>query len=1060
MAVNPGIEEIQVKRRKLLEALDANVGFEQGLHDSSTDQYAVKCHFIYELLQNAGDAGASHVKFILAKDSLEFRHDGTRVFKIEDVNSITNYHQSTKKGTDYEAIGKFGMGFKSVFYYTQHPEIHSGDYHFRICRMFFPETREVLVDDSLDGWTKFVFPFDHPRRSPKETFAEVRRGLSEIQDVTLLFLKKIREIECLFDDGKAHLRIVREECGHIVRIRKTDSAGKSSDTYYLKFSKKVTPLKLNASVCEIGIAFGLGFRSGIDKLKAFELFRPSDFFIKPIYGRVFVYFPADKEESHLRFHINAPFATPMSRESLVDNRDNDWILGQLAELTVSSLEFLRDNQLLHIETLALFPMEDDQLPVKYQIFENRIIDAFNNQALTPTKSGAYKPARNLIRSDNRMSELFSDEDMSVIYPRYQTPLWVKAPSMNHSREDKFLSQLEIDTFGDDGLKVLVTGTGKSSDNFVVLVKTFSDDKLLALYRKLSTIEFGKGVAFRAIFKSSDGGFYVPSQLYFEPLELTGSVDGKFLKKVYKDSDQRIISFFKSVGVSEYSAENILADRIQGDCEVRMFNPSEAENHFKNVKLLISSFRSNQQSLRRFHKFLWICMDSENKTKLAPANEIIIDEPYEKTGMRYLWAAYNHKCLLSKVYCERLSECDFQLLKEIFRKLDFVRDIKLHYIEVTGYISVFGHPRCSDLMLPYGRQQRDPWYHDCDIEKVDDLVKLIDDNISTRLWRLICALNETDENFRHPFKSICHYSGSFSRESDSLLVCHLQDKPWIKDIDGKWCKPADVCLETLSPIYEPRGMCPGLRAIKFGIQIEAVRRANVTRQKEFARFLESVGAKDEEEIRSAIEQFHEAKDCGIDVRELIRKKRDEVEMPEVPVRDVIRRRTHARDDYKEAPLREYEIRSRSVRSGPSVENDARARLERDYKDENGKIRCQLCNRPMPFNKRDGRQYFECMKIFIEMARDSPDQYLALCPSCGAVYDEWVRKSEKNANTLLNEIVSQKIADGQRSIVIPLPGYGTPLCPDPPIRGKWLYFVGTHFTDIQGVLQEEALNRQDK
>ena len=58
MMINPGVTDIQNKRRKLLEGLDANEGFEQGLRESAIDQYAGKCHFIYELLQNAGDSSS------------------------------------------------------------------------------------------------------------------------------------------------------------------------------------------------------------------------------------------------------------------------------------------------------------------------------------------------------------------------------------------------------------------------------------------------------------------------------------------------------------------------------------------------------------------------------------------------------------------------------------------------------------------------------------------------------------------------------------------------------------------------------------------------------------------------------------------------------------------------------------------------------------------------------------------------------------------------------------------------------------------------------------------
>jgi len=36
-------------------------------------------------------------------------------------------------------IGKFGAGFKSVFAVTKTPQIHSGEYHFKIRDFIIPE---------------------------------------------------------------------------------------------------------------------------------------------------------------------------------------------------------------------------------------------------------------------------------------------------------------------------------------------------------------------------------------------------------------------------------------------------------------------------------------------------------------------------------------------------------------------------------------------------------------------------------------------------------------------------------------------------------------------------------------------------------------------------------------------------------------------------------------------------------------------------------------------------------------------------------------------------------
>src|SRR5215469_15634369 len=111
------------KRRKLIDGLDANEG-EVNL-DIFEDFYPDKAHFVYELLQNAEDAGATEVVFTLMPDCFVCEHD-ERPFTLEDVTSITGLHDSTKAEAQ-DKIGKFGVGFKSVFVYTQSPAICSGD---------------------------------------------------------------------------------------------------------------------------------------------------------------------------------------------------------------------------------------------------------------------------------------------------------------------------------------------------------------------------------------------------------------------------------------------------------------------------------------------------------------------------------------------------------------------------------------------------------------------------------------------------------------------------------------------------------------------------------------------------------------------------------------------------------------------------------------------------------------------------------------------------------------------------------------------------------------------
>ena len=99
----------------------------RGVKRSVVEKYSDQAHFIYELLQNADDAGATSARFVLHRDKLIFAHNGTRHFsvtnpetedtdsqngKLGDINAITSIANSNKTES---SIGKFGVGFKAVF---------------------------------------------------------------------------------------------------------------------------------------------------------------------------------------------------------------------------------------------------------------------------------------------------------------------------------------------------------------------------------------------------------------------------------------------------------------------------------------------------------------------------------------------------------------------------------------------------------------------------------------------------------------------------------------------------------------------------------------------------------------------------------------------------------------------------------------------------------------------------------------------------------------------------------------------------------------------------------
>ncbi|MDE6537320.1 MAG: hypothetical protein K2M13_04710, partial [Muribaculaceae bacterium] len=96
----------------------------RGVRQVISNLYRDDAHFVYELLQNADDQGATVAKFILSENDLIFIHNAPRHFTISDrhtheedkrggklgnVNSILSIASSSKDGQQEEVpIGKFG----------------------------------------------------------------------------------------------------------------------------------------------------------------------------------------------------------------------------------------------------------------------------------------------------------------------------------------------------------------------------------------------------------------------------------------------------------------------------------------------------------------------------------------------------------------------------------------------------------------------------------------------------------------------------------------------------------------------------------------------------------------------------------------------------------------------------------------------------------------------------------------------------------------------------------------------------------------------------------------
>ncbi|MDQ1341045.1 MAG: hypothetical protein QG567_2203, partial [Campylobacterota bacterium] len=417
------IDEIKRIRLNLVSSIKENKS--EGIYKLLTELYPDNAHFIYELLQNAEDAGATKVFFNLQKDFLRFRHNGKRVFNEQDIDTITNFATSTK-ADDLTKIGKFGIGFKAVFSYTNTPKIYSGRYAFKIYDFIIPDTIDDIVRDKNE--TVMLFPFDNPKKPKEQAYNEIKLGLEKLHDNALLFLNNIAEINIAYEQNE--YAIVRNELDDIqVEIHNSKINNKSR---WLRF-KTYLPDN-NSFYVSVAYEISKNEKTNLDE-------------VAKINGEVSIFFPAEKETSKLCFHLHAPFLSTVARDSIKDLPENKNLIQLLSKTIEDSFEYLKSNDLLTTSFLEVLPNKDDNLSEIYLPIYEKCIDAFRTKELMLTDDGSFQKANLCYRGSSNLKKLIDKENLRILVDE-PNGFWSKNAPQRNGRADKFIMNLEIKEFSD------------------------------------------------------------------------------------------------------------------------------------------------------------------------------------------------------------------------------------------------------------------------------------------------------------------------------------------------------------------------------------------------------------------------------------------------------------------------------------------------------------------------------------------------------------------------------------------------------------------------------------
>lgn len=1041
--MNEGLEGLQQEGIKWVEA-NRSKRF-SGVTKLLTDLYPDNAHFIYELLQNAEDArdkskrgscGASVVRFTLSNDALEFEHNGEGLFTLRDVESITGIGDSTKRD-DPTSIGKFGVGFKAVFAYTETPEIYSGDYSFRIRNLVVPDgigSRQIDKQETL-----FRFPFNNPKKPATKAVREISNGLTALGDNTLLFLQCIHKIEYLLPDGSLGTQERIEHGDARLEIRSSSVKGEVT-SHWLRFDKvvKVSDDDGRTKDCRIAIAYKLETDGATKKKAAGWKIVPLD------HGQVSIFFPADKETSNLRFHMHAPFASTVARDSVRDCDANNELCDRLAALVVESLATLRDRGLLDVGFLAVLPNRQDNIPDFYQPIHEAIICAFQNEALTPTRSGAHSPAKALYRGPAAIQDVISDEDLSLL-TEYDAPLWAKNAPQENQREANFLADLSSTEWSWGQLVSALEERCCDEDEQARIeewIASKDDGWLFRLNALLGEAqdEHDEFVAVSDLrmmrVATQDGDLHVTAGEAYFPLEndvTTAPEDILFVKSsTYasgrSESRKRYArSFLESAGVRSFDEKAVIERTLgrYGDGQ-----SVAIKTHIKHIREFVRYWKKNPAGVDLFrHKtFLANSVNNGWVEKTYSSSNLCLDLPFEETGLTEV----------DKIHSKFPVWSGYQVELGEKAKKDFVAFLKaigVMYALKVKSTDTIKNPQVYILRHDYYSRYGVKWTGSAIDEDytISELIQYLcakSVSASRLVWN---AMIEADmEAAVAQFRPNQKYE---TREAESQLVAHLKGHAWIPDKLGEFRKPQDMTRDDLRddfPYDDRNGL---LTAISFGEN--ARKRSEEYQAKD--RDAQRMGFASGEEA----EEFAKLKGEGVtpaEIRTLLAQ-RKQPDQPKQSVPDPVRRRKNVLADSEDAPSKESVQRERFIQVGVSeVAAQAKAYLRAKYKNADGQLVCQCCHEEMPFKlPRSGEHYFEAVQCISDKENRHYQNRLALCPACAAMY-QYARETDDVE--VRRRIVEHNANDQVPAVEILINLAGSE---------RRLRFVGTHWFDLKVMLK---------
>lgn len=988
-------DELYLKRKKFVNSAREN-NFDKGIRQSTVEKYPDAVHFVYELLQNAEDQGAKEAHFELFTDKLVFLHNGNP-FTRSDVENITGIGNSDKP-REANKIGRFGVGFKSVFAITGRPEIYTElegkPFAFAIEDLVVPATIPWHHEKYAQYKTKFTFPFISGKEGTLHS--KIRERLTTLGFETLLFLQNLASISWQTDtshgvylcSGKGSRR---ELCGESSQ----DGQLRQSSANFLVFTR-------NANVGN--------FDRKLDVRIAFRLDESGKIIAEPGQNLA-VYFPTE-QVTGLNFRLHGPFLLTDNRANIkIDNDMNDMLVQECAILLRDCLYQIKKEGLLSVDFLSLLPIQKELVQSLFRPLYTQVFQELKHGPLLPTADGTFANATQVkLARGTGLRELMNEVQLSMLYGTSYPLYWLSSEITQDKTPILYQylkKELEVDIVEPEAFarKLERTFLEQQTDEWLVQLYIF-----LQKQPALNPI-----IKSRPILRLEDGSHVAPfnrpssySRRETPNAYLLREGSSKFpLVKRSLIEDDAVYTFLKDIGLSE-------PDIVD---EVRTFIlPLYREGRFAlvNDERYQQSIRYIQEALQRSnHLARQELISLLNKTPFILATNAkrmergwkTPSEVHCKTEELLTWFEGNEQAwFIAEPFPETLRS-DLNIPAYLRPSTRTTRDPSDHIV-------------IRDVRADHvrGLHGFDPG---AKLDGLEYALQHITLDKARMFWNLLLE-------YRHLIKGVVEkstlqtFTTSEKEERFSQMGRLCSQEVWLPDQEGIFYSPGELFLTDLPDGFEKSTPEAYELAIKLGM-----------RKAEELLLADKLGIP--HKLISLIQYNPEAIMDWYQEQE-----QKKVSLPSSMAYDQDRRAIKAAEAAHQAVEKTYKPVSLNRRiSVASI--DPKTYLHSHHTNAEGQLICQLCNKPMPFKLPDGEEFFVAYQYTELLDKELEANHLALCPNCAAEFQYACQTDEDKMAELILDLDP---AAAEANLVVHI---------DMPIH-QHLRFTQRHLIDLQMAVKE--------